>query len=125
MLQTRPWCRLPLTLRWIDQKYIKDFPPGLEPPVHIPIAYGPVKSVKVKKPVYHEHEDKDIEDICTLCRKVVRNSDKMRCLSSSCTLVAHIKCLAHEMLKDDTRGMLVPLEGNCPSCGIMCFGRPC
>lgn len=120
MLRARPWCRLPLTLRWIKPEYIRDFPPGLEPPVHIPIAFGPVKPVKVKKLADSKSDDDDIEEmqVCTLCKKVVEEVDKMRCLSPSCPLVAHMKCLAHEMLKDDIPNMLVPLEGCCPSCGI-------
>lgn len=41
-----------------------------------------------------------------------------RCLSSACPLAAHIICLAREMLKKDTPGMILPLEGHCPSCHI-------
>lgn len=121
MLRTRPWCRLPLTVRWIKSEYIKDFPPGLEPPIHIPIAHGPVKPVKVKELTdqqSEETEEEEAEKTCTLCLAAVEKTDMMRCLSSACPLAAHIICLAREMLKKDSPGTLLPLEGYCPSCRI-------
>ena len=54
------------------------------------------------------------EEVC----KNYNDNPNFRCLASSCPLVAHIKCLAHEMLKDDSPRMLVPLEGHCPCCNI-------
>ena len=48
MLRTGPWNRLPLTIRWLKQEYKIDFDPTLQPPPHMPYAFGPVKSVKVK-----------------------------------------------------------------------------
>ena len=41
--------RLPLTVRWLNPDYEREFPPSLSPPLHIPIVYGPVKSIKKKK----------------------------------------------------------------------------
>lgn len=48
--------------------------------MHIPIAFGPVKPVKVKKPADSKSDDDDIEEmqVCTLCKKVVEEVDEMR-----------------------------------------------
>ena len=43
MLAVGPWRRLPLTVRWLQQKYCQDFPPDRQPPTHMPIAYGPLE----------------------------------------------------------------------------------
>ena len=46
-----PWCRLPLTVRWLrpELKGNVDFLPDRPPPMHMPIVYGQVKSVSLKK----------------------------------------------------------------------------
>lgn len=46
-----------------------------------------------------------------------------RCLSTSCQLNAHVRCLAKHMLQREPPGTLLPLEGPCPSCGsILLWG---
>jgi len=48
MLRTGPWNRLALTIRWLNQSFTREFVPSLTPPLHMAVAYGPVKSTKVK-----------------------------------------------------------------------------
>ena len=43
MLSTGPWHRLPLTIRWLMQRYQEPFPISKQPPAHMPITYGPLK----------------------------------------------------------------------------------
>ncbi|XP_033628424.1 structure-specific endonuclease subunit slx1-like [Asterias rubens] len=47
MLKTAPWSRLPLTIQWLKQEYMREFEDGLQPPPHMPIAFGPVTSIKM------------------------------------------------------------------------------
>ena len=47
MLQTSPWDRLPLTIRWLKQEFQLEFDPNNVPPKHMPIQYGPVQPKKV------------------------------------------------------------------------------
>lgn len=49
MLRIGPWKRLSLTVRWLKQEYQRDFLPELSPPVHMAIAYGPVRIKKSKE----------------------------------------------------------------------------
>ncbi|KAK7085779.1 Structure-specific endonuclease subunit SLX1 [Halocaridina rubra] len=119
MLQTRPWSRLPLTIRWLKQEYKKDFPPGMEAPLHMPIAYGPVKAQKVLSSKNGEKSERNSEKgscICMICEEEVQPEDIMRCLQNTCSMTAHVICLAGHMLKDDPPGTIIPLEGSCPTC---------
>lgn len=55
--------------------------PGLEPPIHIPIAHGPVKPVKVKEVTdkqSEENDEEEVEKMCTLCHEAVEKNDLMR-----------------------------------------------
>lgn len=49
MLRTGPWCRLPLTIRWLKQEHQLSFPLDRQPPVHMPFAYGLVDITKNSK----------------------------------------------------------------------------
>ncbi|KAL7977482.1 hypothetical protein Chor_009431, partial [Crotalus horridus] len=104
MLQTAPWCRLPLTVRWLKQEYCREFPPGLEPPLHMPIAFGPVRAVKDSKhdePLSPEEQVDGDEDI------------PLHCFHSACTMAAHMFCLSRLFLEKEPNHIL-PIEGQCP-----------
>ncbi|BFZ03132.1 hypothetical protein BsWGS_06171 [Bradybaena similaris] len=49
MLRTAPWSGLSLTVRWLKQDFRQDFPSGLEPPLHMPVVFGPVVRKKLLK----------------------------------------------------------------------------
>lgn len=91
MLNTGPWHRLPLTIRWLKQEYTQQFPITKPPPMHMPIAYGPIITVKKnttkendevmneKVPAIEEKEVSDSQAVCGICKdsngdiKVVHN----------------------------------------------------
>ncbi|VDL61992.1 unnamed protein product [Hymenolepis diminuta] len=135
MLRVRPWSRLCLTLRWINQEYYQEFPPGLSPPLHIPVAYGPIESTEIA-----DEKVVNVGQFCQLCNAPFQVSvslhlfspfdhdtfmSKMKADSSGILAVLscpgncedgfwHALCLARHLTKDD--GELIPLNGKCPSC---------
>lgn len=68
--------------------------------------------------VLHEHQTESSIPVRVVDYIILISSSNFRCLSSACPLTAHIICLAREILKKDTPGTLLPLEGYCPSCCI-------
>ncbi|KAJ8008017.1 hypothetical protein DPEC_G00100370 [Dallia pectoralis] len=115
MLQVAPWRRLPLTTRWLKQEYRMDFEPSLQPPLHIPVAFG---SVRAKKQKCTETEDgqQEVEtDRCVLCRGTVRAADKLTCFYPLCHMTSHLMCLSKHFLKTEPAHLL-PVEGECPVC---------
>ncbi|XP_023330016.1 structure-specific endonuclease subunit slx1 [Eurytemora carolleeae] len=75
MLKLEPWSRLPLTVRWLNPDYEREFPPSLSPPLHIPIVYGPVKSIKKKKNKEGKEEN---QGKCSTCDCVLLWGDLVR-----------------------------------------------
>ncbi|XP_068444524.1 structure-specific endonuclease subunit SLX1 [Clinocottus analis] len=116
MLRAAPWNRLPLTARWLKQEYRMDFEPSLQPPLHVPIAFG---SVRVKKKLQSAGEEVEEEEgetsRCFLCRELVKPSEKLSCFQPSCGMSGHVICLAKHFLKSEPCH-LVPVEGECPAC---------
>ncbi|KAM8961633.1 structure-specific endonuclease subunit SLX1 [Pelodytes ibericus] len=134
MLRAAPWSRLPLTLRWLRQEYRRELPPLLQPPMHMPLAFGQVRA----KPIGKGKRDKgkaaengrgdeeseacdplraSITRRCRVCyQKVQGEDDSLRCFHTGCSLTAHILCLAKLFLRNEPEH-LVPVEGSCPSCG--------
>ncbi|XP_074480180.1 structure-specific endonuclease subunit SLX1 [Sebastes fasciatus] len=121
MLRVAPWNRLPLTARWLKQEYRMDFEPSLQPPLHIPIAFGSVRAKKKKKlplqSVGEEEEEEEEEETsrCSLCKGRVKVSEKLSCFHPSCGMSSHVTCLAKHFLKSEPSHLL-PVEGECPAC---------
>lgn len=70
MLRVAPWNRLPLTARWLKQEYRMDFEPSLQPPLHIPIAFGSVRAKKMLPLQAAGEEDKT--STCSLCKRLLK-----------------------------------------------------
>ncbi|KAK3083848.1 hypothetical protein FSP39_004064 [Pinctada imbricata] len=134
MLNTGPWDRLALTIRWLKQNYVQDFPPNSRPPMHMPIAYGPVKIKKMtleksSKSASNKEEDEELIPLsqtankhprCTVCRKYLKEEDTtLKCVHPKCTMVSHIICLAKKFLKEGgQQGQIIPVDGRCPRCQV-------
>lgn len=69
MLQVAPWNRQPLTARWLKQEFKMDFEPNLQPPIHIPIAFG---SVTAKKSQQADLPSLEKMFKCFLCKGLVK-----------------------------------------------------
>lgn len=126
MLRVAPWNRLPLTLRWLRQEYHRELPPLLQPPLHMPLAYGQVRAKPIAKTQGEKGQGADEESgvqlqsaahRCRVCYdKLQSQDDVLRCFHPGCPLTAHILCLARLFLQKEPEH-LIPVEGPCPSCG--------
>lgn len=70
MLRVAPWNRLPLTARWLKQEYRMDFEPSLQPPLHIPIAFGSVRAKKTQ--LLQSAGEEEVLSRCFLCKGLVK-----------------------------------------------------
>jgi structure-specific endonuclease subunit SLX1 len=139
MLRVGPWCRLPLTVRWLRQEYQTDFPLSKQPPTHMPIEFGLVEIVKQNK-VNKKSNDLSQQtqmqsqktrleaSVCSICRENIlktseqilnKNMAMLKCLN--CMDSFHATCLADHFIlesatKDDSNVQLIPVDGNCPKC---------
>lgn len=124
MLQVGPWNRLPLTVRWLNEEFARDFPAGKGPPMHMPICHGPVISKKLAKnkltqdsQQYSQKSNQDITPndimLCYICFKPIESTKAMTCLNSDCSVMCHITCMSSCFL---STGEYVPIEGSCPKC---------
>ncbi|OCT58841.1 structure-specific endonuclease subunit slx1 [Xenopus laevis] len=133
MLRVAPWNRLPLTLRWLRQEYRRELPLLLQPPLHMPLAFGQVRARPIPKGEKEKGrlgenrgEETEQEVIvlgdavvqrCRVCYERVQDKDdSLHCFHPGCTLTAHIMCLAKLFLLNEPQN-LIPVEGLCPSCG--------
>nr|XP_032816407.1 structure-specific endonuclease subunit slx1-like isoform X2 [Petromyzon marinus] len=128
MVRVPPWCRLPLTLRWLRPEYREDFPVGMEPPLHMPVAFGPVRAKA--RPCGGSRTQQQQGEVavqsmnpsqatgaarCMLCHQRIQEDERMSCFHPGCRMEAHITCLARDFLKTDPT-QLLPVEGQCPGC---------
>ncbi|XP_011297977.1 structure-specific endonuclease subunit slx1 [Fopius arisanus] len=115
MLQVGPWCRLPLTLRWLDDTFADAHSSRVTPPKHMPVIHGKVMSRKPQGNANGKNgevtEDSEIS-ICDICYMTLDITDKVTCVRADCDLIAHIICLAKEF--DHER--ILPVSGTCPAC---------
>lgn len=138
MLSTGPWCRLPLSVRWLrpDLKDDVDFPRDKQPPIHMPILYGQVRSVKLKKdkkpskkkaksdikeqPLEEEEARPDTPLVCGICFENVPKNNQVQCLSPKCGSIYHMICLAEyfRSKENESRPFLLPIDGHCPVCSV-------
>merc|ERR1712117_345842 len=111
--------KLALTVRWLKPEYKVEFPPDLQPPLHMPIVSGPVKSKKVKKSTKKSKEPTECDDNdellnCNICDKSVNVSERLLCLFPKCQAASHILCLAERFTR--VSGGIIPVQGTCPTC---------
>ena len=118
MLRIGPWHRLPLTIQWLKQEYTHLFPINAQPPMHMPIAYGPitVKKTNFKKSL--KDNDSCIENsLCNICHKqeeeIKERQKLLKCCNSDCCFICHAICLAD---KCRNTGFVVPITFTCPKC---------
>ncbi|XP_017763729.1 PREDICTED: structure-specific endonuclease subunit slx1 [Eufriesea mexicana] len=113
MLKVGPWCRLPLTIRWLDYEFFEVYANYVSAPMHMPICCGKVISQKIKKidDIVQTLDKSSI--ICSLCNSFLEKEQSIACIKPSCLLVAHLICLAQLFCKDN---MILPIEGICPVC---------
>ncbi|XP_078508466.1 structure-specific endonuclease subunit slx1-like isoform X1 [Lissotriton helveticus] len=139
MLRVAPWCRLPLTVRWLKQEYRHDFHPALEPPLHMPVSFGQVRAKARAKgsqrkergapeqgsepqsaagdmePLLSSQRDSTKQRCRVCCQRIQGDDDALQCFHPSCAMRAHITCLAEAFLKDEP-DHFIPVEGQCPGC---------
>ncbi|XP_064612860.1 structure-specific endonuclease subunit slx1-like [Liolophura sinensis] len=143
MLRTGPWNRLALTVRWLKQEYQLDFSPECPPPLHMAIAYGPVKAVRLKdapskrKKKQPDSEESNTEmsagedvtsvsgEMCCICQGgFMCKAEIMRCYRPECHMTAHMVCLSRLFLTGAGAAtedgccplQVIPVGGMCPSC---------
>lgn len=122
MLRVGPWCRLPLTIRWLKQEYKQDFTVNKLPPSHMAIVYGPVTVIDLNKKNAKQDSSKSnliscsqsTSKACFICKKEINaSSHTLRCLK--CRVEMHQSCLAKHFLRFEPLH-LVPIESDCPKC---------
>ncbi|XP_053617232.1 structure-specific endonuclease subunit slx1 [Plodia interpunctella] len=110
MVRVGPWCRLPLIIRWLEEEYFEEFPIERNPPEHMKICRGLVKSRNLKKNIKRTA----IYEECQLCFSyITTNTSKVSCVNPGCVLISHLICLSKLFLQPCE---FLPVGGICPFC---------
>ena len=120
---------MPLSIRWLKHEYKKDFALNKLPPEHMPIVFGLVQIVTLKKKDKDEYAKltnnfKD-KDACFICKQKIntenilnKHLNGLKCLN--CDVINHTICLANMFkLNEEVEHNfehLLPVSGKCPKC---------
>ena len=119
-----------MNIRWLRHEYKKDFALNKLPPEHMPIVYGLVQIVTLKK------KDKDEyakltnnfrnSDTCFMCKLKIntdtvlnKHLNGLKCLN--CDTITHTICLANKFKSnhdDKEEEHFLPVSGKCPKCEV-------
>ncbi|KAM8705653.1 hypothetical protein ACLKA7_010024 [Drosophila subpalustris] len=123
MLGVGPWHRLPLTVRWLESDYERDFKIPL--PLHMQIVSGKVAITSSQRHLRVAGEGTSSSSCsrsvwapeCHLCMQRIEQPERSRlgCLNATCKLTCHMLCLANYLLGDQP-GHYIPIGGICPLC---------
>ncbi|KAF2362560.1 Structure-specific endonuclease subunit Slx1 [Trinorchestia longiramus] len=97
ILRTAPWCALPLTVTWLDQRYYTSFAEDLHPPHHIIVRSCDISELK-KNTTAQPQEVANTPALCGLCHRHVKPPYLVRCLHKECSLISHVVCLGQHLL---------------------------
>ncbi|KRY29484.1 Structure-specific endonuclease subunit SLX1 -like protein [Trichinella spiralis] len=112
MLNVGPWNRLPLTVRWLCEKYETMLKNTIVTPPHIEVISGPLNTGDRSEV---ENYDFTLSDACKLCYNSVMQGSLLTCVDQRCRANFHIICLANEFRKSEAQ-FVIPVIGVCPNC---------
>ncbi|XP_065196322.1 structure-specific endonuclease subunit SLX1 homolog [Sycon ciliatum] len=105
LLNTGPWCRLPLRVRWLHPDYKLDFPDDATPPSHMPLSHGPL-DITIANPLDDSISEQRVleavqrlksidQPVCSVCDESL-SSDTLwcQCYHHPCITTYHLTCLA-------------------------------
>ncbi|CAH8481130.1 unnamed protein product [Dicrocoelium dendriticum] len=128
MLRMGPWNRLGLVVRWLNQQFFREFDFGLEPPLHIPVVFGPFLPTVSEQPCTIPPSSSKC-GLCGLdffCSDETVRSMPVVCPSRCSNGQWHMLCIARHLLSSQLSpststdvkqdDYLIPVRGPCPSC---------
>lgn len=115
MLNTGPWNRLMLTVRWLQENYAKEFQSHfISPPNHVKIVFGTVQAQKLSNDLKIESEASLSFQLCKICQRSIDLPEILFCID--CSSKFHCVCLAENFLSKSPLFNLIPIAGFCPKC---------
>ncbi|KRY66081.1 Structure-specific endonuclease subunit SLX1 -like protein [Trichinella pseudospiralis] len=112
MLNVGPWNRLPLTIRWLCEKYEAMLKNTIVTPPHIEVISGPLNTGDRCE---MENYDFTLSDTCKLCCNSIMQGSLLTCVDQHCRANFHVICLANEFRKSEAQ-FIIPVTGVCPNC---------